>query len=188
MPVHIDRSPFERAAREGLTSPRRSNIGSNTEKGWIDTFLSAVMLGASVTDAVGQAGVHITLPYKTRITDKAFKKAWKDASEVGTEFLEQEAARRAYHGTLKPVFHKGEECGFIREYSDTLMIFLLKARRPDKYREGIEDGSGRASVVNINIMAVSSDVPQPQLIEVTPLDSNQQDREGVPETVAIPTE
>jgi hypothetical protein len=30
---------------------------------------------------------------------------------------------------------KGAECGRVREYSDTLLIFLLKATKPEKYRE-----------------------------------------------------
>lgn len=93
------------------------------------------MQGMSVTDATKEAGVHITLPYKTRNTDEAFKQAWQEAAEIGTEMLEQEAARRAYHGVLEPVFYKGEECGQVRKYSDTLMIFLLKARKPEKYRD-----------------------------------------------------
>jgi hypothetical protein len=33
------------------------------------------------------------------------------------------------------VFHQGQECGQIREYSDTLLIFMLKARRPEKFKE-----------------------------------------------------
>jgi hypothetical protein len=49
--------------------------------------------------------------------------------------LEAEADRRAAEGTLRPVFYKGEQCGEIREYSDTLLIFRLKALRPEKYRE-----------------------------------------------------
>jgi hypothetical protein len=49
--------------------------------------------------------------------------------------LEDEAHRRAFDGTLEPVFHQGDECGTVRKYSDTLAIFLLKAHAPDKYRE-----------------------------------------------------
>ena len=48
--------------------------------------------------------------------------------------MEAEARRRGVEGTLKPVFYKGEECGQVREYSDTLLIFLLKAHDP-KYRD-----------------------------------------------------
>ena len=45
--------------------------------------------------------------------------------------------RRAFEGTDEPVYYKGEECGSVRKYSDTLAIFLLKAHAPEKYRENI---------------------------------------------------
>jgi hypothetical protein len=48
--------------------------------------------------------------------------------------LEDEAVRRAYEGVERPVFQGGKQVGVVREYSDTLLIFLLKALRPEKYR------------------------------------------------------
>ena len=65
----------------------------------------------------------------------AFLAAWEEAAEIGTKALEREAARRAYHGTLKPVYQGGVKVGEIREYSDALLMFLLRARKPKKYRE-----------------------------------------------------
>ena len=52
--------------------------------------------------------------------------------------LELEARRRAVEGTERPVFYQGGEVGYVREYSDTLLIFLLKAHRPNKFRERVE--------------------------------------------------
>ena len=49
--------------------------------------------------------------------------------------LEDEAIRRAREGVDEPVFYKGEHCGNVRRYSDTLLIFMLKARKPDVYRK-----------------------------------------------------
>ncbi len=43
--------------------------------------------------------------------------------------------RRAVEGVDEPRFHDGQICGHVRKYSDTLLIFMLKARRPDKYKE-----------------------------------------------------
>jgi hypothetical protein len=40
-------------------------------------------------------------------------------------------------GTLEPVFHQGQEVGQVRKYSDTLLIFLLKGRKPDTYRDNV---------------------------------------------------
>jgi hypothetical protein len=36
---------------------------------------------------------------------------------------------------LKPVFQNGEQVGVIREYSDTLLIFLLKGHRPERFKD-----------------------------------------------------
>ena len=35
----------------------------------------------------------------------------------------------------EPVFYHGQVCGTVRKYSDTLLIFLLKGARPDKFRD-----------------------------------------------------
>lgn len=64
-----------------------------------------------------------------------FAEAWDAAKRIGVSALEDEAHRRAFEGVDKPVFYKGDECGSIREYSDLLAVFLLKAHDPAKYRE-----------------------------------------------------
>jgi hypothetical protein len=61
--------------------------------------------------------------------------AFGEAREIGKNELAAEAKRRAYNGTLKPVFHKGSVCGHIREYSDQLIMFLLRAYDPEIYRD-----------------------------------------------------
>jgi hypothetical protein len=87
--------------------------------------------------------------YNQRRSNPDFRRAWNKATTIGTELLEREAERRAYHGTEKPVFHKGQQCGTITEYSDGLMTFLLKARRPEVYRDMIEQGKG--ATVNVSV-------------------------------------
>ncbi|MBX6773030.1 MAG: hypothetical protein IRY83_14975 [Chloroflexi bacterium] len=52
--------------------------------------------------------------------------------------LEAEAWRRAVDGVERPVYQNGQRVGAVREYSDTLLIFLLKGGRPQKYRERYE--------------------------------------------------
>ena len=49
--------------------------------------------------------------------------------------LEAEARRRAVEGVRKPIYCQGEICGTVREYSDTLLFFLLKGAMPEKYRD-----------------------------------------------------
>jgi len=66
-----------------------------------------------------------------------FAAAWDEALEIATGSLELEARRRAQKGVLEPVYYKGKKVGAVRKYSDTLLIFLLKAHRPDKYRDNV---------------------------------------------------
>ena len=39
---------------------------------------------------------------------------------------------------MEPEYYKGEVVGHTRKYSDALLMFLLKANRPDKYRDNIK--------------------------------------------------
>jgi len=67
-----------------------------------------------------------------------FRLACDMAENAGTDVMEQEAIRRAIHGVQKPVFYKGKQLCSIREYSDTLLIFLLNGRRPEKFKYNVD--------------------------------------------------
>ena len=75
--------------------------------------------------------------YLWRRTHKEFAEAMADSMEEGADLLEDECLRRARDGVDVPRFHQGKICGHVRRYSDALLIFLLKARRPEKYRDRI---------------------------------------------------
>lgn len=72
---------------------------------------------------------------KYRKLDPSFAQEWDEALEDGIEALEAEVHRRAFEGIDKPVTFQGVITDSYKEYSDTLAMFLLKAHRPDKYRE-----------------------------------------------------
>ena len=93
---------------------------------------------ANVTNACKIAKISRLCAYDWRKADEDFAAAWEEALAIGFEALEDEMHRRATKGTLKPVFHQGEKCGSIRQYSNTLAIFLAKAHKPEKYRERSE--------------------------------------------------
>lgn len=121
--------------RPKVRRPKRMGRPPAQTADWTLEFLAGIQAGLHVRDAALAAKVDNTMPYHRRREDEAFALAWQQATEIGTKTLEAEAARRSYHGTLRPVFYKGFECGEIREYSDTLLMFLLRARKPKKYRE-----------------------------------------------------
>jgi AcrR family transcriptional regulator len=98
-------------------------------------LLTAFGEGLSVAAAAKRAGVGRSTAYEWRSADADFAKAWDEAIEAGTDVLEDEAVRRAVEGTDEPVFYQGMVCGAVRRYSDTLLIFMLKARRPEKFKD-----------------------------------------------------
>jgi len=111
---------------------------------WKPAFLEALGRTGNVRDACADAGIHRSTAYERRAKDVMFAEAWDDAIDDAADELEQEARRRAVEGTERtrfvrtgtndagrPVYERVS----IREYSDTLLIFLLKAARPEKYRE-----------------------------------------------------
>lgn len=109
-------------------------------------FLEALASGDTISTAAKKAGVTRRVAYNLRQRDDAFAAAWDQAYEAGGDVLEQEALRRAVHGTLKPVYQQGQQVGEIREYSDNLLIMLLKGRKPERYRDRVDFTSAGKSI------------------------------------------
>lgn len=91
------------------------------------------------TCVVGKAceavGISRQTAYDHRAKDKDFAAAWDEALETAVDTLEQEAWRRAVVGVDEPIVYEGVITGTVRRYSDELLILLLRAHRPDKYRD-----------------------------------------------------
>ncbi len=98
-------------------------------------FLAAYSETGSIPAAAQIAGCERSTHRTSWMQNEDYRKAFAAAKEEAIDVLETEAIRRATRGTDRPVFHKGKPCGTIREYSDILLIFLLKAARPEKYRD-----------------------------------------------------
>ena len=90
-------------------------------------FLEAFARIGTVTHACRELGIDQSTPYQWVNRDKEFAKKFDDAKKAVAESLEQEAIRRARDGVEEPVFYQGKQTGTIQKYSDTLLIFLLKA-------------------------------------------------------------
>jgi len=98
-------------------------------------FFGAMAAGQTVSAAALVAGYSRRAVYDWRVAEEPFSDRWNEAVDMAIERIEEEADRRAVEGTLEPVFYQGFECGQVRRYSDTLLIFRLKALNPQKYRE-----------------------------------------------------
>ena len=100
-----------------------------------DAFLTAYAEVGTVTHAAELAGVSRNAHYMWMQDDPEYPEKFREAEKQACEVLEKEIRRRAVEGVDEPVFHKGEQCGTVRKYSDTLLIFAAKGAMPEKYRE-----------------------------------------------------
>lgn len=144
-----------------------------------EKFFAALAAGDTVTKACRKAGYGRTSVFEWRRDDAEFAARYQDADEQAVERMEAEADRRAVQGIDKPVFYQGQPVGQwydaeglpcladamdvngiaravrfvrydVREYSDTLLMFRLKAKRPDRYRENSKvEHSGGIKVVRL---------------------------------------
>lgn len=129
-------------------------------------FLEALSQGYTVAYAAQVSGRTKGRWYQIRSEDEEFKQIWDEAVEIGTEYIEDEARRRAVDGVTKPVFYQGEVCGHVQEYSDTLLVQLLKARRPEKYRENINHNhTGNITVTRVNFAVIEGEAEEVRAIE-----------------------
>lgn len=114
------------------------------KRAWEDDFIAALQKTGNISAAARKAKISRTAAYKLYHDPIAtdFKQVWDDALEIATDDLELEARRRGQKGVLEPVYYQGEKVGQIRRYSDTLLIFLLKAHRPEKFRDNVDITSG----------------------------------------------
>jgi hypothetical protein len=114
-------------------------------------FLQGLAEGLSVSMSAKFASVGRSTAYDWRTKDKCFAALWDGAIEEGSDLLEDEAWRRAVNGTDRPVgFYQGVAGDVIKSYSDRLLIFLLKARRPSKFGDKIETSTGENSMAELN--------------------------------------
>jgi hypothetical protein len=131
------------------------------ERSWQAAFLTALRLTGNVSEACRSAGIKSRRSvYELREQSPDFRAEWDEALEEAADVLELEARRRAYHGVDEPVIFQGEQCGAwvdaegntvskdtpgarlipltVKKYDTTLLIFLLKGVRPEKFRERVK--------------------------------------------------
>jgi hypothetical protein len=78
--------------------------------------------------------------YAWRDRDEAFADSWDTATDAAADVLETEARRRAIEGVETDVFFEGEKVGKKTYYSDRLLEFLLKGRRPEVFGDRLNIG------------------------------------------------
>lgn len=116
-----------------LNMLRRTTDGRTVEEK-MEEFLAAFVECGVVNAACIKAKISRDIFYDWKKNSKEFAQAFAYAVEEVADDLEEEAIRRATKGVVKTVYNKnGEAVGEITEYSDQLLIFLLKGWKNEKY-------------------------------------------------------
>ena len=113
-----------------------------TEKRY-NLFLAELALDGNVTRAAKAVGVDRSNAYQRRLRNPTFAQRWDDAVESFADAVEAEAYRRAVTGTTKGIWWQGARVGEEQQWSDALLLALLKAKRPREYgdRSKVEVGN-----------------------------------------------
>lgn len=127
-------------------------------------FLASLRKTPNVTVAARAADMARSGAYALRERDTEFAKAWDESIEEGVDMLEAEVSRRAFEGTMKPVTFQGVITDTFLEYSDTLAIFLLKAHRPERFRERTEVKIDTTDLAARIVAGRNRDVPPESLV------------------------
>ncbi len=140
-------------------------------------FLAAFRECGNITQAAEIVGINRAMHYEWMVKVPEYPALFEAAQQHAADRLEQEARRRAIQGVGEPVFYKGEECGTIQRYSDTLLIFLLKGALPDKYKDRVQqEQSGHISHQHIHDLRKLSPEKLAQLEAILqPADSSPED-------------
>lgn len=107
---------------------------------WKALFVAALAKSPNVSGACQRAKVSRSWAYAQRDLDQDFADAWDEALQTSIDMAAGEAYRRAVKGVITKTKYTPDGSKVIertREYSDTLLMFLLKAHRPEVYRETV---------------------------------------------------
>jgi hypothetical protein len=109
--------------------------------GWTHTrqrkFIEVLADTGSVREAAKLCHMSLQSCYRLRRSRgaEAFARAWDAAIEEASRRLVDVAFERALHGVADPVFDKEGACIAVRRrYNDRLLMFLLRAHQPERYR------------------------------------------------------
>jgi hypothetical protein len=117
-----------------LATPKKSGKRALTVAEKRKRFLAEYAKCGNISSAAEKSKIDRTYHYDW-LQDPEYEAQFAEAHRQSCEELEREAHRRAVTGLLVPQFYQGKKCATIREYSDTLLIFLMKGAMPEKYRE-----------------------------------------------------
>jgi hypothetical protein len=116
-----------------LVAAKRPQLRKRAARDWSKhkarSFLSVLAETCNVSEACRQSGVPMTVVYRRRKMDAAFRAGWLDAIATAYQRLELVLLGRAFNGTEKVIRRKNGSEERMLEYSNQLGLALLKMHR-----------------------------------------------------------
>jgi hypothetical protein len=132
-------------------------------------FLAAFAESASVAKAARWARISRTAHYNWMALDPTYPPRFAEAQRRAVRSLEDEAVRRGREGVRRAVYHKGKIVGYETEYSDSLLLAVLRANDPGKFQPAITnaDGTPAGTTIQLVLLPAGHNIPEgPQVLEV----------------------
>lgn len=136
---------------------RRQRLGRRKR----EAFIKALAICGEATAAARSVGYTDTRVLRQHYKkDPEFAAEWDAAQEAFGDALEAEAVRRAFQGTYEPVYYQGEVCGYKINKSDTLLVHLLKAYKPDKFGDKSKVEHSHEGMVGVALLPMTAANPE----------------------------
>lgn len=126
-----------------------------------EVFLSELAKHGRVTAAADTAGLDRSHLYKRKNEDPGFAEQWATAIDRFADTLEEAARLRAVEGTDKGIYHQGELVATEKQYSDSLLLAMLRAKRKeygDKSKIELTGADGGALKVEESPTAIARSI------------------------------
>lgn len=126
-----------KAKLERKSEPRPAGLKwPHNDTGQRDLFLRILSETANVSRAARVAGIGASQVYRWREKMPKFAEDWDSALREALDALEEVLRDRVINGIERSHFHGGEKTGTYKTFSDALLMFYLRAKRPDIYNKG----------------------------------------------------
>jgi hypothetical protein len=113
-------------ARKGRLQKRKPRAWSKAKAG---EFLAVLSETCNVREACRESGVSLSVAYRRRKSDAAFRAGWLEAVGIAYQRLELELLDRAFNGVEKLLTRRDGSEERMRDYSNQLGLQLLKMHR-----------------------------------------------------------
>jgi hypothetical protein len=116
-----------------LVAAKKPQLKKRAKRDWSKAkaakFLGVVAETCNVSEACRRSRVPMTVAYRRRKMDAAFRAGWAEAIAIGYQRLEAVLLDRAFNGTEKVITRKDGSEERVREYPNHIALKLLQMHR-----------------------------------------------------------